>query len=83
LSTASSSIATAPFLHAGGNAWNLSPAFDLNPNPSEGRKHLATAIDEADTTASVEALMSVAPFFRLDEEDVVDVLREVLGATSR
>jgi serine/threonine-protein kinase HipA len=22
------------FLHAGGNAWRLSPAFDLNPNPS-------------------------------------------------
>lgn len=71
------------FLHAGGNAWSLSPAFDLNPDPSTGRKHLATAIDEADTTASVETLMSVAPFFRLDEEDGIDVLREVLAATSR
>jgi serine/threonine-protein kinase HipA len=71
------------FLHAGGNAWSLSPAFDLNPDPSAGRKHLATAIDEADTTASVETLMSVAPFFRLDEQDRVEVLREVLVATGR
>jgi serine/threonine-protein kinase HipA len=71
------------FLHAGGNAWSLSPASDLNPDRSEGRKHLATAIDEADTTASIETLMSVAPYFRLDEEDGVDVLREVLVATSR
>jgi len=71
------------FLHAGGTAWKLSPAFDLNPDPSSGRKHLATAIDEADTTASVETLMSVAPLFRLDEQDSVDVLREVLAATGR
>ncbi|MEX0984726.1 MAG: type II toxin-antitoxin system HipA family toxin [Actinomycetota bacterium] len=71
------------FLHAGGSAWRLSPAFDLNPDPSAGRKHLATAIDEADTTASVETLMSVAPLFRLNEQDSVDVLREVLVATSR
>ncbi len=71
------------FLHAGGNAWRLSPAFDLNPDPSVGRKHLATAIDESDTTASVETLMSVAPFFRLDEQDSVEVLRQVLVATSR
>jgi serine/threonine-protein kinase HipA len=71
------------FLHAGGNAWSLSPAFDLNPNPSTGPKHLTTAIDEADTTASIETLMSVAPYFRLNEQDGADVLREVLGATSR
>jgi serine/threonine-protein kinase HipA len=71
------------FLHAGGNAWSLSPAFDLNPNPSPGPKHLTTAIDEADTTASIETLMSVAPYFRLNEQDGADVLREVLGATSR
>jgi serine/threonine-protein kinase HipA len=71
------------FLHAGGHTWRLSPAFDLNPSPLTGRKHLATAIDETDTTASVMTLMSVAPFFRLDEQDSLEVLREVLAATSR
>jgi len=71
------------FLHAGGNAWSLSPAFDLNPDPSPGRKHLTTAIDGTDTKASIETLMSVAPLFRLDEQDSIGVLREVLVATSR
>ena len=36
-----------------------------------------------DTTASIETLTSVAPLFRLDEQDSLDVLREVLVATSR
>ena len=71
------------FLHVSGSTWALSPAFDLNPNPSPGPKHLATAIDGADTTASIRTLMSVAPYFRLDEEESVDVLRQVLDATSR
>ena len=71
------------FLHVSGSSWTLSPAFDLNPNPSPGQEHLATAIDEADTTASIQTLMSVAPFFRLEEGESVDVLREVLDATSR
>ncbi|MEX2203178.1 MAG: type II toxin-antitoxin system HipA family toxin [Actinomycetota bacterium] len=71
------------FLNAGGNLWMLSPAFDLNPNPSPGTKHLATAIDESDTTASIETLMSVAALFRLDEEEGIDVLRQILAATSR
>ena len=47
------------FLHTAGNSWTLAPAFDLNPNPSPGTKHLATAINEADTTASIKTLMSV------------------------
>lgn len=71
------------FLNAGGNSWTLSPAFDLNPDPSQGTKHLATAINEADTTASIETLLSVAPLFRLDEAEAIDVLGQVLDATSR
>jgi hypothetical protein len=45
-------------------------------------ENLATAIDGTDPTASIETLMSVAPLFRLDEQDSVGVLREVLVATS-
>ena len=71
------------FLHVGGNAWTLSPAFDLNPNPAPGPKHLSTSVDGHQRAASVQNLMSVAPFFRLEEEDAADVLRDVLVATSR
>ncbi len=71
------------FLHLGASAWTLSPAFDLNPNPAPGPKHLSTTIDGYERAASIQALMSVAPFFRLDEEDAVHVLGEVLNATLR
>ncbi len=71
------------FLHAGGTAWSLSPAFDLNPDPEPGAKHLRTAIDGTGTAASVRTLMSVAPFFRLSERAAAGVLGEVLAAAGR
>lgn len=69
------------FLHVGASAWTLSPAFDLNPDPAPGPKHLSMTIDGYERTASIQTLVSVAPFFRLDEEDAVEVLGEVLDAT--
>ena len=70
------------FLHTGGDAWALAPAFDLNPNPDPGPKFLATAIaDPSDRRASVASLMRVAPLFRLSVEHAVVVLRDVVHAT--
>lgn len=69
------------FLHVGASAWTLSPVFDLNPNPAPGRKYLSTTIDGFERTASIQTLMSVAPFFRLDDENAADMLGEVLVAT--
>lgn len=65
------------FLHGQGDVWNLAPAFDLNPNPEPGAKYLATAIDEMETEASVDLLLEVAAYFRLDEPRAVSVLGEV------
>jgi len=67
------------FLRTSSAGWTLSPAFDLNPNPNPGPKHLSTAVDLDDTTASVDTLIDVAGFFRLDGDDV----RQVLGEVSR
>lgn len=71
------------FLHAGASAWTLSPAFDMNPDPAPGPKHLSTTIDGYERAASIQTLMSVAPYFRLDEEGAVAVLAEVLIASHR
>jgi serine/threonine-protein kinase HipA len=71
------------FLRTSNAGWALSPAFDLNPDPSPGPKHLSTAIDFDDTTASVDTLMTVANYFRLGDEDARAVLREVSEATSQ
>lgn len=69
------------FLHRTGASWNLSPAFDLNPDPSPGSKHLSTAVDDSDTTASIPLAMRVAPLFRLSDELAARVLGDVCVAT--
>jgi len=71
------------FLRASTAGWSLSPAFDLNPDPRPGPKHLCTAIDYDTTAARLDVLMAVAEHFRLGGEDACAVLREVAGATSR
>lgn len=70
------------FLRTSSAGWALSPAFDLNPDPSPGPKRLSTAIDFDETTASIDALMSVASHFRLDDGQARRVLGEVSNATS-
>jgi serine/threonine-protein kinase HipA len=71
------------FLHERGESWTLSPAFDLNPNPGPGAKYLSTSIDFTDTRASIDTLMSVAAYFRLDTGDALAVLAEVTQAVVR
>lgn len=71
------------FLRSSTAGWKLSPAFDLNPDPRPGTKHLCTAIDLDDTVASIDTLMGVAEHFRLDGESARQVLGEVAAATSR
>lgn len=69
------------FLHVRASAWNLSPAFDLNPDPAPGPKYLSMTIDGYERAASVQTLLSAAPFFRLDENDAIEVLGEVVDTT--
>jgi serine/threonine-protein kinase HipA len=71
------------FLHERGDSWVLSPAFDLNPNPHPGLKDLSTAIDYTDTRASVDTLMRVATYFRLDASDALEILAKVTQAVAR
>jgi serine/threonine-protein kinase HipA len=60
--------------------WALSPAFDLNPNPAAGPKELSTAIDFNDTHASIDTLMGVADYFRLNAQEAAEVLAQVASA---
>lgn len=66
-------------LHVRGDSWTLSPAFDLNPNPSPGIKHLSTAID-GDTVADLRDALAVAPLFRLHHAQALAVLGEIRDA---
>ncbi len=71
------------FLRRQLSSWMLSPAFDLNPDPSPGAKYLSTAVNETDTEASIELALEVADMFRLSAPEAVGVLREVVAVTSR
>ncbi len=67
------------FLHSG-RGWNLSPAYDLNPNP-ESTGRLTLAIDFDDTRADIELVASVAPYFRVSAERAKTIISEVELAT--
>jgi serine/threonine-protein kinase HipA len=71
------------FLRATAGGWSLSPAFDINPDPRPGPKYLNTSIDGRSNAASIELLLGVADFFRLDQTEARSVLAEVGEATGR
>jgi serine/threonine-protein kinase HipA len=70
------------FLHHHADQWVLSPAFDLNPNP-DGPRELCLAIDEADPTATINNVRSVASYFRLSDQQAQAILTEVATAVSQ
>jgi serine/threonine-protein kinase HipA len=66
------------FLYAGANGWRLSPAYDLNPIPTDVKPRvLTTAINEADGTASLELAMSVAGYFDINDGKARQIAKEV------
>ena len=68
------------FLFTGMRGWILSPAFDLNPIPVDVRPRvLSTAIDEEDSTASLDLALRVAGYFDLDS----DAARQIEGEVRR
>ena len=57
------------FLYEGPDGWRLSPAYDLNPVPTDIKPRiLSTAINEDDNTASLALAMEVAGYFELDAD---------------
>ena len=65
------------FLHIDRGQWRLAPAFDINPFPERARE-LKTWISEATgPEASIDALMSVIPYFRIGDARARSILGEV------
>jgi serine/threonine-protein kinase HipA len=71
------------FLYDGPDGWRLSPAYDLNPTPTDIRPRvLSTAINEADNTASLTVAMAVAGYFEIDGKQARAIAAEVGKAVS-
>ena len=66
------------FLWAGPAGWRLSPAYDLNPVPTDIKPRvLSTAIDLDDRTASLKLALEVAAYFELGEAEAHQIAGQV------
>lgn len=71
------------FLYQGSDGWLLSPAYDLNPVPTDIKPRiLSTAINEDDGTASLALAISVAKYFELDAAKASEIAKQVGKAVS-
>jgi serine/threonine-protein kinase HipA len=72
------------FLYEGQAGWRLSPAYDLNPVPTDIKPRiLSTAINEDDNTASLALALEVAGYFELDTGQARDIARQVGKSVSK
>src|SRR3972149_6279324 len=66
------------FLYVGPAGWRLSPAYDMNPLPSDIKPRvLSTAIDLEDPSASLELAFDVISYFDLDMHRAKKIVSEV------
>jgi len=71
------------FLYQAGKGWQLAPAYDLNPMPTDLKERaLSLAIDEADNTASLDVAFGVAKHFGLKDKEAKQIVKEVGRATN-
>jgi serine/threonine-protein kinase HipA len=71
------------FLYSGLSGWRLSPAYDLNPTPTDIKPRiLSTAIDFTDPSASLNIAISVAHYFDLEILQAKQIAKEVGSAVS-
>jgi len=71
------------FLHVDRGQWRLAPAFDVNPFPDRVRELKTWVSEDAGPEATIESLMSVLPYFRIEPPRARQILREVEQAVSR
>lgn len=70
------------FLHVEQGKWRLSPAFDLNPFPERVRELKTWISEETGPEASIAALLSVIPYFRIAPARAKQILEEVERAVA-
>jgi serine/threonine-protein kinase HipA len=71
------------FLYTARRGWRLSPAYDLNPMPTDIKARvLSVAIDEADNTASLDLAFNVAGHFGVKPKAAKSIAMEVGRAVS-
>lgn len=62
------------------DGWRLSDAFDMNPNLN--KEIHALALDDANPEPDIGVAMSTAEFYRLTNDEALDILEEVVDVIS-
>jgi serine/threonine-protein kinase HipA len=71
------------FLWTGRGGWTLSPAFDLNPTPTDVRQRiLTTNISLEEGTCDLDLVVSVAEYFGLASIPAKAIIKKVATATA-
>jgi len=71
------------FLHVNRGQWRLAPAFDINPFPDRVREMKTWISEETGPEATIEALLSVIPYFQITKERAKEMLLKMEHAISR
>lgn len=70
------------FLHVTHGQWRLSPAFDVNPFPDRALELKTWISEETGPAASIDALMSITPYCRIEHAAARRILADVERAVS-
>jgi serine/threonine-protein kinase HipA len=71
------------FLHMGHGQWRLAPAFDLNPFPDRVRELKTWVSPQVGPEATIDALLSVAPYFKISRARAREVVAHVERVVAR
>lgn len=71
------------FLHVQHGQWRLAPAFDINPFPDRVRELKTWISEDTGPEASIDALMSIAPYCRLADAPARRIVHEVAASVAR
>jgi serine/threonine-protein kinase HipA len=70
------------FLHVQRGKWRLAPAFDINPFPERVRELKTWISEDTGPEATVEALLTVLPYFRIPLARAREMLRNIERAVA-
>jgi serine/threonine-protein kinase HipA len=71
------------FLHANRGQWRLAPAFDINPFPDRARELKTWISEETGPEATIDALLSVLPYFRISRGRANEILKRIERSLSQ
>jgi serine/threonine-protein kinase HipA len=71
------------FLHVIHGQWRLAPAFDVNPFPDRVRELKTWISEETGPEATIEALLSVLPYFQISRTRAMEILSRIEHALSQ